>query len=268
MGTPVAVAYANLTLAYLEVIYYRRYIDDIFAITTQEKDAKNLVELFNRQCKSIQLDAVTVGNTGIFLDLNLKIISGTNDDNNVSTTIYQKPSNKYLYIPPFSSHNKHLLNNIIIQEIKRYRLYCSNDSDFLVVLNLYKQRLYDRGYKGVVIDKYFEFENIPTRQSLIDYLLNEKDIIIPNSKISKAPILVVQLPSLKIPLNLKETFAIPNELFNNERFRLAYDNTNIIIGKKNNRSLGKYLLHRPTISENSLHHNGVEAPLMEGTTAL
>jgi hypothetical protein len=76
MGTPVAVAYANLTLAYLEdrfmytngleVIYYRRYIDDIFAITTQEKDAKNLVELFNCQCKSIQLDAVTVGKTGIF----------------------------------------------------------------------------------------------------------------------------------------------------------------------------------------------------------
>jgi hypothetical protein len=284
MGTPVAVAYSNLTLAYLEdrfmhsnsldIIYYRRYIDDIFAIIRNETDAKRLIDLFNKQCHSIQLDAVTIGTSGIFLDMNLELCDHDDDDNKhcsyISTTIYQKPSNKYLYIPPFSSHNKKLLINIIIQEIKRYRLYCSKENDFIRVLGLFKQRLYDRGYKPEMIDQYFTMKNIPTRDSLINNLIqHDNNKIKPNNlTTAKTPIIVVQLPNLRTPLNLKDTFAIPTELSNHERFKLAYDNTNIIIGKKNNRSLGKYLLHRPTISEISLHHSGGEIPLMEGTTAL
>jgi DNA-binding transcriptional MerR regulator len=160
-----------------------------------------------------------------------------------------------------------LLYNIIIQEIKRYRLYCRNDIDFLKVLNLYKQRLYDRGYKPSTIDKYFEKDRIPTRESLINNLIQPTRSA--ESKNAETPIIVVvQLPTLRQPINLKDTFAIPPVLYNHARFKLAYNNINLIIGKKNNRSLGKYLLHRPTISENSLHQSGGKIPLMEGTTAL
>ena len=124
-----------------------------------------------------------------------------------------------------------LYNIIIIQEIKRYRLYCSNDIDFFKILNLYyKQRLYDRGYKPSIIDKYFEKDRIPTRESLINNLIQPTRSA--KSENAKTPIVVVQLPALGQPINLKDTFAIPPELYNHTRFKLAYNNINLIIGKK------------------------------------
>ena len=279
MGTPVAVSYSNLTLAYLEGLfldqistttyYYRRYIDDIFAIVDSEMDGNKLISLFNQQCSSIQLDttSITIDKVGVFLDLKLQISSSELSYCTLSTSIYQKPSNKYLYIPPFSAHSSHLLHNIIKQEIKRYRLYCSYDTDFTNVLNLYRQRLYDRGYQPLQIDQYFKLENIPNRTELLNDLLINKS----KSKVEirSKPIIVVQLPNLRNPLNLRETFKIPSDLATDIRYKLAYIDSNIIIGRKNNRSLGMYLLHRPTntIGRNSLHR-GVENPPMEGTTAL
>jgi hypothetical protein len=106
MGTPLAVEYANIVLYYLESklldslqpLLYRRYIDDLFIII-EESNAPTIEQMFNEQCSSIQLDDVTIGLSGIFLDLNITITN-----NKLITNLYQKELNKYLYLPPTSSH--------------------------------------------------------------------------------------------------------------------------------------------------------------------
>lgn len=119
MGTPVAVVYANIVLFYLEEsclnyqpILYMRFIDDLFVVVKDQQQAHDIVATFNSQCNNIKLDAITIGNEGVFLDLKLRV-----KDNRIVTSLYQKPTNKYLYIPPFSDHSKTLLKNIIINEI-------------------------------------------------------------------------------------------------------------------------------------------------------
>jgi len=133
MGTPVAVCYANIVLYQLEKpcleqrsVLYKRFIDDLFVVMESFVEANNLVRLFNQQCASIQLDAVTIAQEGIFLDMRLRI-----DNGRIGVQLYQKPMNKYLYIPPLSAHNPKLLGNIIRQEIKRYRLYSEIDQEFI-----------------------------------------------------------------------------------------------------------------------------------------
>jgi hypothetical protein len=83
------------------------------------------------------------------------------ESNAIITKIYQKPSNKYLYIPPSSAHSKQLLHNVIQQEINRYRLYCTLDEDFKYIINCFQQRLYLRGYQANDIDIFFKEDSLP-----------------------------------------------------------------------------------------------------------
>ena len=70
----------------------QRYIDDIFSILPTIDICKIFIGEINNQCSYIQLDSVTIGKSGIFLDLELKI-----SNENLISKVYQKPSKKYLY---------------------------------------------------------------------------------------------------------------------------------------------------------------------------
>ena len=95
MGQPLAVTYANLFLASIELPilaiipsimlhddtsisqpmnfdYYFRFIDDIFARGTKAALSYFLAQ-FCKQYPSISLDGVTTGNSGIFLDLRITL---------------------------------------------------------------------------------------------------------------------------------------------------------------------------------------------------
>jgi hypothetical protein len=147
-------------------------------------------------------------------------------------------------------------------------LYCTLDEDFKYIINCFQQRLYLRGYQANDIDIFFKEDSLPFRDSLINKLLlpsinNNKDQ--ENNK--RKPIIVVQLPNLQSPLNLKDTFRISESLAQHERFKLIYDSADVIVGKKNNRSLGLYLLHHPVDGGISLQRRRETEPL-KGTTAL
>ena len=81
MGTPIAVCYANITLYYLEQsclaithpICYKRYIDDLCVLCLNPEQAQLIAKIFNQQVPTIQLTAITIGKTGIFLDMYLTI---------------------------------------------------------------------------------------------------------------------------------------------------------------------------------------------------
>jgi hypothetical protein len=246
MGTPIAVVYSNIVLAFLEQSchdlhpqFYSRFIDDLFVICDSKIQALNIVKAFNSHHPKLQLDpsSVTIATSGIYLDLTISI----SYLDKIHFKLYQKEINKYLYIPPMSNHPKSLLSNIIIQELKRYCLYCSSNTDYLEIARKFKIRLLNRGYTEEFLAPLFE--NIPTRKILLSNLLtkqktNSNNANIINSK--RGPIITIDmLPNFQQPLSLKSLFEIPYEITEHPRYIKSYGKNNIIIGKKLGISIGR-----------------------------
>jgi len=123
MGTPVACAYATLSYGQHEnsyilpnfgaqLLYYRRFIDDIFGIwippeTNPEGKWKEFTEALNNWGG---LEWVTEKPTKatVFLDLNIKILQSK-----IHTSTFQKSLSLYLYIPPKSAHPPSCLKGLI-----------------------------------------------------------------------------------------------------------------------------------------------------------
>jgi hypothetical protein len=245
MGTPVAVSYANLVLFYLESpilnvlqpLYYRRYIDDLFVICINTANAHACVSFFNAGCPTIKLGAVTIDIKGAFLDMAVQL-TGTQDPPIV--TSFQKDSNKYLYLPPTTSHGRHVLINIIKQERKRFRILNSRDANFFEIDRLYYQRLRARGYRAAFLTPLFDKRL--DRDSLLASL---RDSAIRNKlpKKSKGPVLTVTLPKLTRPLPLHRTVQLPPTIMSHPRYRQLYLN-NVIIGRRYGKSIGRSLVYR------------------------
>jgi hypothetical protein len=246
MGTPIAVVYSNIVLAYLEQSchdlnpqFYSRFIDDLFVICDNRTQAENIVKAFNSHHPKLQLDpsSVTIGTSGIYLDLNISIDSL----DKIHFKLYQKEINKYLYIPPMSNHPNSLLTNIIIQELKRYCLFCSNKTDFQEIADKFKIRLLNRGYTKDFLSPLFA--NIPSRETLLSNLLSKKKSV--NNKEDtndsrRGPIITMDLlPKFKQPLSLKALFKIPLEITSHPRYIKSYGKNNIIIGKRLGKSIGR-----------------------------
>jgi Reverse transcriptase (RNA-dependent DNA polymerase) len=148
MGTPVAPAYAQIFLHMIErdlihqSLFYKRYIDDIFAIFPSETAAINFITAFNNSYPTIQLEAVSIAQTGIFLDIEFNLSM----DGTLSHKLFQKPMNKYSYIPPTSNHNKKMFIAWITEELNRYKRLCTYHADFLHAASLLHSRLIRRGY--------------------------------------------------------------------------------------------------------------------------
>ena len=246
MGTPVAVTYANIVLSYLEEdclntikpILYMRYIDDLFVICQTKDVAINIISTFNSKCDSIQLDETTIDREGIFLDLHISLTS-----NKIITKVYQKTMNKYLYIPGTSEHPKHMIKNMIRQEIKRYRLYCSDNLDFFKVKNEFKKRLLVRGYTDSYLTPIF-IEQFDRNKLFKDSYKNNK-----NNNIKRGPIITISTPQFKQKKDIKSLFSLPKELVECWEYNKCFGNNNVIIGKRNYPSIGRNLIHRPLSQE-------------------
>lgn len=252
MGTPTAVTYANIVLYYVEsreldkigeTISYNRYIDDLFIICSNKTQAELIITSFNKQHPNITLESITIDRIGIFLDLEIRI----NDDGTISTMAYQKPMNKYLYIPPTSNHSSLLLSNIITQEIKRYRILCTNDDDFNKIVQNFYSRLTDRGYSKSFLDPLFK--SPPSRQLLLQPIFKRYKYKINNPIRNKKvrPIFITHQLKLVQPIRWKTFLSFPSDLVNHPLFLLAYPNMKEdipLIAKKNLKSIGRLLCFR------------------------
>jgi len=157
MGTPVACAYATITFGHYEnsillpnfksnLLYYRRYIDDIFGIwipTTSGSNAETW-ESFKKQLNNwgnlkwvIEEPSLNTN----FLDLTLSI-----SESKILTKTFQKSMNLYLYIPASSAHPPSCLKGLIMGEMRRYWIQ-NNRDDFEAILSKFILRLTERGHK-------------------------------------------------------------------------------------------------------------------------
>lgn len=178
MGTPLAVVFACFVVDYIErevlsntgvePLFFRRYIDDFFIVTKSANDAMKFIEVFNRHTPSIRCpEPVISAVEGIMLDL--KIFKGPDFSRSgrFSTSIYQKPQNKYLYLPPSSFHSHHMYPAMVQAEIHRYRTHCSRDEDFATVCKSFYTRLLERGYSAVKLDVWFQDAYKQSREELL-----------------------------------------------------------------------------------------------------
>jgi hypothetical protein len=150
MGTNCAVTLAKIYLRSFDsfcarkFLFYRRYIDDIFAIFVGDpSDLEIIFSEINSLIDGIHLEFVTNRSSIPFLDLNVMVSEGV-----ISFSLYQKPINIYQYIPHFSYHNPAIFKGLIYGELIRICRVCSLVKDRIDNFILLFRRLLNRGYSS------------------------------------------------------------------------------------------------------------------------
>jgi hypothetical protein len=158
MGTPPGCVYATLYFGIweLELLplfedclpYYRRYIDDCFGIWLTHPDPA--IDSANWLAFQASMDSygklewlftdrATEAN---FLDLSITLTRG-----GITTSIFEKDMNLYLYLPPHSAHPPGILRGLIIGMIKRIYRLTTTYADQQDSIHIFFRRLVARGYR-------------------------------------------------------------------------------------------------------------------------
>jgi hypothetical protein len=154
MGTPAAPLYSILSFGHHEnitvlqnfpsnILFYRRYIDDILGIWIDSTPGK--WEEFISQLNTfgnLRWNVENLSHQTTFLDLEISIINGV-----IKTKTFQKGMNLYLYIPPLSAHPKSCFKGLIMGETLRYWNQNSNKEDFINIMTSFISRLHARGHQ-------------------------------------------------------------------------------------------------------------------------
>ena len=166
MGTPPAPSWATIFFGIYEdelvprwseqISFYKRFIDDVFGIwlTHQDPDEdRRLWSEFERDmngCHGLIWDCESPTTTVNFMDMTISIVNGR-----LSTTLYEKKANLYLYIPPHSSHPKGVLTGLVFGQILRIRRLCSIKADADNKIQQFFTRLLARGHSADTLTPLF-----------------------------------------------------------------------------------------------------------------
>jgi hypothetical protein len=194
MGTPMAVSYANIFLATTEHFVfkicvrththfsmpyiYKRYIDDLFSVFPNHDSATAFISAFNNiQPGVLRLTHLISTTDGVFLDIEAYKCPIPNTHNlvTINTRLYQKPINKYLYLPYCSAHSKKVMKGFITAELQRFRICCTDEHDFLTVKTLFHNRLLARGYPPDILDDWMSRETTDRPTLISRRLQQERD---------------------------------------------------------------------------------------------
>jgi hypothetical protein len=155
MGTPVACAYATVTFGQYEnslilqkyrcqLLYYRRYIDDIIGIwlpdTNNDSSTWQGFKEDLNNWGTLKWKIENPSRKTVFLDLEITL-----QGNTIATRTYQKDMNLYLYIPPLSAHPPSCFKDLITGEVRRYWLQ-NNPVNFQMIHIKFIERLLARGH--------------------------------------------------------------------------------------------------------------------------
>lgn len=173
MGTPAAVALANIYMFMLErplllkhradVFLYKRFLDDVFAVFRNEQAQRAFAEeCSNSLPRRIRLTWATSHCESEFLDVVVKKGERYGRDQRLDVRIHQKAMNTYLYIPARSFHTRKTLANFIINELHRYIRNCSSHDDYIHIKREFYHRLRIRGYGPDELDELFDTSTSPT----------------------------------------------------------------------------------------------------------
>ena len=162
MGTPPAPPYATLYFAILEdtlipsysqrngncLVLYKRFIDDVFGIwvpsdpTAHDATWERFKSALNDDWFELEWEVSDLSESVDFMDMTISIDA----HRCITTTLYEKPSNLHLYIPPHSCHPPGLLQGIVFGMLFRIYTLCTDPADRTARTRLFFRRLQLRGY--------------------------------------------------------------------------------------------------------------------------
>ena len=140
LGTPPAPPYAMIYYGLHEskflpqyqnhVVFYKRYIDDVLGIWLPHPNQKINSQLWEEFTASMNnhpgltWEFNTPINKVDFMDLTISITNG-----HISSSLFERPLNLHLYIPPHSAHPPRLLPGIVHSTLFRIFILCSDHND-------------------------------------------------------------------------------------------------------------------------------------------
>ena len=137
MGSKLGPSYACLFVGHQEQLIYetydgplpcliKRYIDDIVGATSLPlADLQNFINYTNNFHPALQFTHSITEESLPFLDILLSI-----SNNQISTSIYYKPTDAHCLLNYESSHPKKCKDSIPYSQMRRLRRVCSDDDDF------------------------------------------------------------------------------------------------------------------------------------------
>ncbi len=152
MGTPPACVYATLYFAIHELAMpthlrkclalYKRYIDDGIGIwigpASLWVEFKTWINAFG----TLRWTFTDLAREIDYLDITIRLDS----NNRIKTTLFEKPLNLYLYLPPHSAHPPGVLTGLIYGMIRRAYRLTTDPVDCRKYLSQFFTRLRYRGY--------------------------------------------------------------------------------------------------------------------------
>ena len=195
MGTSCACVYATITFAYEErtliqtkysknLGFYKRKIDDIFAVWLSDPSNPTAWDSFNKDlnsCSSLDWNVEELADSVDFLDLTLYIDPTSRK---IQYRTYQKPMNLFLYIPHHSAHTPGLLKSLAYGLISTYKRQNSSEDNFKLNVKKLFERLLARGYeKETLVTLFNEVAakldqkslNKPGNKTITDSILSRTD---------------------------------------------------------------------------------------------
>ncbi|XP_073406721.1 uncharacterized protein [Dendrobates tinctorius] len=165
---------------------YYRFIDDILIIWTEsEQQLKTFHEQFNQFHPTINL-TLNYSSTEInFLDTIIKL-----KNNEIETSLYQKPIDHPTYLKWDSFHPKHIKNSIIYSQAIRYNRICSNRMDRDKHLGRLKKTFLNQGYHPRTIENQITRATRLSRNHLLHYKAKEEN--------NRVPLVVTYNPNLEV----------------------------------------------------------------------
>jgi len=183
MGTNLAPILANIYMAMLEEelmiicinknvkwpILFKRFIDDGFGIMNGNKKGVQLwIKEFNNLRENIFIDKMSFGNHVAYMDLYIFKGNKFYETGKLSIKVYQKPENRYMYIPYKSAHPRHTIKNYVLGELKRYVRINTEELNFLKIKNNFFLRMRNRGFMKKVLVRWFSEVRYSHRAKLLD----------------------------------------------------------------------------------------------------
>lgn len=162
MGTPVAPSIANIFLEYLESmienkamemfgnyegpLYFKRFLDDGAAIFRSTQAAERFGQVYGSIFANINITTVISDTSMIFLDVEVYKGQRFQESGRLDVRLYQKPSNKYLYLPKTSFHAPGVFRSIVVGETYRCKTRCTDDKEFQEKKSEFIERFSRRGH--------------------------------------------------------------------------------------------------------------------------
>ena len=257
MGTPCAVVFACIFMGMIErraldsiypiaPLYYKRFIDDILVIMASLEDCEKLKTALNTRDPLIKITGQPSLQSTNFLDLIIYKETDFDQTHRLDLDLYQKPSNRFLFLPPSSEHAHHVPQGWITGYIRRIRTNCTRDRNYTKRRDDFWNQLAARGFHSNNLQEYFRYD--PDLNLILSSVrLSPKPQDVPNT----IPLLFKLRMSTRtthILTALKHALTIypdnhPDRTFGNSKLREVFQNRNRpIICFRNSKNIGSRLI--------------------------